>query len=813
MKNIKSMSFTELHKEFGLNLNLKYFDEILTDPELVEIFYRDFKEYRRMYPGRESTYVTLFLSKHSKAINQEAYVFFTLKELLETGGRYVEKSSFDGIIDKCKKALINSDFTHYEVNYDSTEHGNEIKKVTARELVTGKSEIERKSKNRQRLERIEQDIDLMDLFSFASSNDMLEYFGKNDILSNYIFRLGMIKTLGTVIDIPYRKRLELLDDNNSELRRIYERNIDKVKKSDVQDGIYDSIPIYLRKFPDEFDLDIILIIAAYRANYYLENVNLTPEQQKKYVNVLLVAKKYIESQKTGISDFPCEINREKRDTYEYRDVLNACSKISKKGIYLRSADEQKMADTAICEPGSITQMDPDLIGVIEFSIDEYIQMIGAHEGTLAYLAHNNLISKNNLTKILENVDVKQSDFSALVQESQVNKEQVNQYMRRQSSISSELFSAVSQMRLWTSSEKMDYYLQGKIDINILTAMPDEEKKEFSDLLSPKMLVELYRDEKRKDEYARYANAFRVLVLAGKTKEEKDKIGESIINELDLDMDDDNLVRLYQEHLISLEAVESWGGSELITEMMRNAILKPNDVKEICNNRNYDSLFAIMRDRTIPRKNKLAIFYTTFADEDDSLTPEQQESRERAKKVCLKYMRFSDKMVRIASARGTISREGRTSTEEAEKRKEYVLEPINRWTLIKLLDPEYSYEILDQGMMIFHLPNINGGTVILEKMFRKEGPDYGRATKILRMTIEDFEKIKPDLIVSGDIPVARVDSHPKLAGIVDSYWHSPSWGQKIADSVGYKTDIRRSSENIKKIDQEIVRIKESRRLRD
>lgn len=813
MKNIKSMNFEELHKEFGLNLNLKNFDEILTDPELVAIFYRDFKEYRRMYPGRENTYVTLFLNKHSKDINPEAYVFFTLKELLETGGRYIEKPSFNTIVDKCKKVLANSNFTYYEIDYGSTEHGNEIKRVTARDLVTGKPGIERKSKNRQRLESIEQEVDLMDLFTFASSNDMLKYFGKNATLNNYIFRLGMIRTLGTVIDIPYRKRLELLDDNNPELRRIYDKNMDKVKQSDIQDGLYDSIPVYLRKFPDEFDLDIILIIAAYRANYYLENVNLTPEQQKKYVNVLLVARKYIESHQTVINDFPCEVNREQKDTYGYGDLINACSRISKQGVYLNSRDEQEMRETALDEPGAIVRMNPDLVGVIEFSTDEYTQMMGEHEGTLAYFAHNNLISKKNLDKVLEIADIKQSDFSALVEELQVSKEQLEQYINRQNTIDSELFSAISKMGLWTSSEKMNYYLQGKIDINILTAMPDEEKKEFADLLSPKMLVELYRDEKRKDEYARYANAFRMLVLASKTKEEKDKIGESIINELDLDMDDDNLVRLYQEHLISLEAVESWGGSELITEMMRNAILKPNDVKEICNSKNYDSLFAIMKDRTIPRKNKLAIFYTTFADEDDTLTPEQQESRERAKKLCLKYMRFSHRMARISTARGTISKEGRIPAGETEKRKEYVLEPINRWTLIKLLDPEYSYEILDQGMMIFHLPNINGGRIILEKMFRKEEPDYGRATKVLRMTIEDFEKIKQDLIVNGDIPVAKVDSHPNLTGLVDSYCHLPSWGQKIADSVGYKIDSRRSPENIKKIDQEIVRIKESRRLRD
>ena len=43
----------------------------------------------------------------------------------------------------------------------------------------------------------------------------------------------------------------------------------------------------------------------------------------------------------------------------------------------------------------------------------------------------------------------------------------------------------------------------------------------------------------------------------------------------------------------------------------------------------------------------------------------------------------------------------------------------------VLDEEYSYEMLDSGMMIFKLPNIKGGLIILEKMFKKEKPDYAR----------------------------------------------------------------------------------------
>lgn len=811
MKEIKSMNFSELYKEFGLNLDMKNFDEILANPELISVFYQELREYRAKNPGREKNFIIGFLNQNSRYINQEAYVFFILKTLL-AGSSVINSSQYLGVIEKCKKALLNSNFVHYEIDYSSTEPGNEIKRVTARELATGRPPKERRNKNKIRIEKIEEEIELADLFTFASSEDMLKHFGKNKILSDYIFKLGMINTLGTVVDIPYQKRLELLEDDNTELHTIFEENMSKVKQTNLQATLFNSIPIYLKKFPEEFDLDLILLIAAYRANYYLENVKLTPEQAKKYVRVLQVAKKHIESRSIGINDFPCEVNREQRDTYEYKDIINACSRITAQGEYLTTRDEEIMRCTALSIPGSITQMNPEDVRVIRFGIGEYVQMIATQEGTLAYLAHNNLISNKDLNVVLETVSIKQSDFAALLEESLVNSEQFEQYMQRQDSIDPRLFSIINNKKMVTIEEVLKLYIQGKIDITSLTDMPDEDKSELMALLSPQTVAQLYRDEQRQDEYAKYVNAFRVFILADKEKEEKDKIGEEIINELDLDMNDDDLVRLYQEHLISLDVVESWGGAPLITEMMKKAILKPTDVKEICKNGNYSVLFDIMKDRAIPRKNKLAIFYTTFVDTDEDLTEEQQEAKERAKKICLKHMRFSDRATKIARARGTITRKDGLS-ETTEKRKEYVSDPLNRWALLNLLDSEYSYEILDQGMMIFYLPNINGGTVILEKMFKKDQPDYGRATKVLKISIEEFEKVKPELIFNGDIPVAAVDSHPGLNGIVDSYWHTSSWGQKLADGLGYRTDARRSLENIEKIDREIDRVKKSRKLRE
>ncbi len=96
-------------------------------------------------------------------------------------------------------------------------------------------------------------------------------------------------------------------------------------------------------------------------------------------------------------------------------------------------------------------------------------------------------------------------------------------------------------------------------------------------------------------------------------------------------------------------------------------------------------------------------------------------RDIAKEEALKSMKLTEARSISGKSRVGISKSERVG----KKRNEYVSEPMNRWTLMRLIDEEYSYEMLDSGMMIFKLPNIKGGLIILEKMFKKEKPDYAK----------------------------------------------------------------------------------------
>lgn len=792
------MNFFELYQNYKLILNLQYIDCIVNDEEALNEFYANF------FKSNGEEYVVSFLNEHIESVNKEAYIFYTLKTICE----HSEAFKFHDVADKCKKALLNSEYTHYEVDKNSKEPEIVLNRVTAQELVSGKNTVN-DVKARRRIELLEKDIDLEKLFDGASISEMAECYGKNFILNRYITSLGLVDLLSTVETLSKKQKINLLK-NVKKIRQEIDNHIDELREKNDIEILYKYIPIYLKKYPNEFDLDEILLFASAKAISNLEYRELTEDEKENYVKILQVAEKHIKSSSAIVKLIDVEGKSEAK--YSYRDLQTSSKRITKSGEYFSVKEENRIRDKMSLDINAIREVKPDFVRIMKFSVDEYKELIENSDGILTYLVQNDLISENDYKIILNSVNINTKDFVEIIKLGKVNESQLKNYLGKQNYIDEELFKVLSEREMLTSKQKLDYYFEGKIDIKNLIQMSTGDKNEIAELLSVNSLIELYKDAERQEDYIKYANVFRTMALADKSKKEKDEISDNIIEDLGLDFENEDLIKLYKEHLISLRAVEAWGGSALITDMMRNAIVRPFDVKDICLDGNYDSIFEIMKDNKIPRKNKLAIFYTTFADEDDSLTAEQQELRELAKEECIKYMNFSEKNIRTASKGNRTLKNSKDDIKLNDKRNQYVSDPLNRWTLAKLLDNEYSYEMLDQGMMIFKFPNLDGGTIMLEKMFRKEMPDYGRATKILHMSIEEFEKIKDDLIMEGDIPVACIDSHFKLEGKVDSLWHSASWGQKLADLFDYQLDKRRSKENIEKIDREIVRIKNSRKLR-
>ena len=805
MKDICSMSYSELYREFKLILNLKYLNNIITDPEVLKEFYSQFKGIRES-GLEEKDYMRIFFERHSKSIDKEAYVFYTLKTIQEGN-----VGKFEEISKKCKEALKDSKFMHFEPYKFSKWNGDEIRCVTAQDLI-GMQRKPNENEKMNRVKKLAEKIDFQSLFSINSTSEMNTIYGKNLDLNAYITKLGMIDALNEIAQLPIKEKIKILDDSNTQrLSELIEQYRGKIEDSTME-KFFLRIPEYVQKYPEQFDLDKILIIAAYRINYYLEKSKLTIEDNKEFAKALKIIRDNIDSRSVSVTGLTAnDGSNQGKEKYSYKALVEACKRITEDGIYVSSVEEMIIRDDLESDPSVILEINPEIFKIIKFTTRDYIDMVDKKPGILGYLVENNLITNSELDRFLKRSNIAEEDFIDLMNKDLLTKTQMEAYIKKEGHVTENVFRILEEKKIFNVNEKLNYYINGIIELELLNSVPEKEKKEIAELLSPEELINLYKNPSKQAEYMRYASLFRTMVLTEKSKEEKIDIAEQMIENLGMDVDEENLIKLYQEHLIPLKTLENWTGSYVITQMMRNAMLKPIDVKEICSDGNYECLFEIMKDAGIKRKNKLAILYTTFSGDGDGLTEEQINLKEEAKKKCLKYLDLSDKNTRTSQSTSMvrISR----GNGESEKRNEYISDPFARWNLIELLDREFSYEILDQGMMIFRCPHLNNGTIILEKMFRKDEPDYARATKVLNISIEDFEKIKNDLIINGDIPVAAVDSHPALNGITQSIWHGAAWGQRMADLFGYSTDLRREPENIQRIDETIERIKNSRKLRD
>ena len=98
------------------------------------------------------------------------------------------------------------------------------------------------------------------------------------------------------------------------------------------------------------------------------------------------------------------------------------------------------------------------------------------------------------------------------------------------------------------------------------------------------------------------------------------------------------------------------------------------------------------------------------------------------------------------------------------------------------------------------------------MYKKEKPEYGRATKIIQMPIEDFEKILPEITENDDIPPHLVDPHPALQGKITNLTHTTAWGRQFAEYFDKDVDNPRTPEEIERIEKKIQSILNSRELR-
>ena len=233
--------------------------------------------------------------------------------------------------------------------------------------------------------------------------------------------------------------------------------------------------------------------------------------------------------------------------------------------------------------------------------------------------------------------------------------------------------------------------------------------------------------------------------------------------------------------------------------------------------NHERRIITTRDENISKTRKMAIFRTTFANiYDNDLTEEESQRIEQAEQECWRLIGFKNKKEYLRNIgeneeENEEDNNGNNNGHNSHNRyNKWVFNLSLRWDLIDLMG-SHSYEVLDSGLIIYKFPDYKGGRILLEKMYKNDRPNYGRATKIIDMPIEEFEKIKNEIIIGEDIYPSVIDSRPEFDGKVTTISHTRKWPTQLADYFEARTQGQRTPEEIERVTKKIERVLDSRSI--
>ena len=264
------------------------------------------------------------------------------------------------------------------------------------------------------------------------------------------------------------------------------------------------------------------------------------------------------------------------------------------------------------------------------------------------------------------------------------------------------------------------------------------------------------NQDEKTQLERYALAYRNTELVGKTPEEIQEKGEEFIANIGDELETSDLVPLYGLGIIPLKVAVDWGGEEIVEELLESESLKPIDARTLrdeglLNEKVLERLFK--KCTQMSYSYQVSLVFAIF----DGQTPEEQQIRERLAQYYHMENSLAKNSNKIHEGKRKFSREWQE--EDTPKQKIKMRDPGAKYNLLAAVDKDVKIEqgIID-GHIIFHYPNIDGGTVLIEKLHRiKNNRNNGQieikadnesATYVL--SEEEFIKIRAQLIKDGKV---------------------------------------------------------------
>lgn len=738
-----------------------------------------------------------FLFAHEPELDKVKYVMAVLRQYrrdLESGVLTEEqKEKARQRIQKAKTLLTGTDETY--VYYNKDESTGKIESITienTKDISKGR-ERTAQSENRERIDALAKD----------------DFYGiVEPLIPSDVEKIACLKSVGEELRffIEYNSMVEKYNGDLQKLAELMKgqsraQGFEKILETLKHGDFFEEMETVLRTYIEEIDLDKMYLMSALRFLEALEHGRIIEGQIPEVYRRLKLIQENTKKNSKIIFSKPGE----NKVSYGTRELDVDMRRFIVRGDDVRYLSCEKCYDL------KMRLMLGD-ISLVNIRVEEFKALLLSQKDIDVLLKR----FPNNYIFFLRKDDIVHT------------KKKILENIIGSGECSQDLLQLICEKTDISVDEICDLFDRGIISVGDLKSI----REQTGEIITPKRLYGKYKDyrskqsddqEEARTQLERYALAYRNTELAGKNGEEIDEKGEEFIAEIGEDIEPSDLIPLYALDIISLKLAVDWGGENIIEQLLRNETLKPSDARHLRDN-------GLLDEKVLERlfKNNVNMSYsyqislvsTVF----DGQTPEEQKIRE---KLAQYY--------NIENGLSNSQRKVQKGTKRKNRKSEEDNEPIQR---VKMRDPGAKFNVLSaldknvrieegiiDGHIIFHYPNIDDGTVLIEKLHKittnkqtgiiEIRADNESATYV--MSEEEFIKMKRQLIQDGLVDRTQLTQRWWVTRDPE-HWipHAgiEGWENALKDRFNlYEDNSRLSSEELAKIEEFIKKSIESKKGED
>lgn len=663
-----------------------------------------------------------FLVEHDEEIDKPRLLMMMLINYKQRLGMlaglnvdYEEIRNIKNGLNGIKKLLKGMDKTF--IFYDTESKNDRILDliiINSKEEAEGKERKNRNSNN-MRLQEIQSDINF---------GNIIQALWPSDIE----FVIPIEKEIGTALRFVIEYNT-VLDENGNMPETMQKEYMSSLIETVDRNKFVVEMARVLELHIEEINMDKLLLCSAYRYIQEIEQGNIEKEDISSLKKRLETLKKHIKKNYT--------INIPPVGSYSIRELERDLKRfVGKENVtYISKEQEEKIIQTLLTGEITLTNLGKQNLDAIfiEPSILTKILQNNPNNYTLFLKQGKCPYNKNIIIRdIIEAKKCSEHLLKLLCENTDITPEEICDLFEREIISVSDLKS-----------------VRGQVGTIITNSKLFEQYKKY------KQKIDEGQDaESERSQLERYALAYRNTEILGKEESEAQEKAEEFITDVGDEIEISDIMLLYKFNIIPLKVSVEWGGEEIIEQLLESESLKPADAKYLKNE-------GLLNENVVERIFKkcsqmsyayqVSLVYAIF----DGQTPEEQEIREKL----AQYYHIENGITNSTGNGHTGKRRNLKNGQEESERKIKMRDPGAKYNLLASIDRDVKIEegIID-GHIIFHYPNVEDGTVLIEKLHRitlnkstgliEIRPDNQAATYVL--SEEEFIKMKSQLIQDGKI---------------------------------------------------------------